>query len=168
MNASIEAARAGEAGKGFAVVADEIRVLADDSRETANNIQAISAMVTQAVEELAKNANAMLQFMDTTVLADYDKFVDVANQYHTDADSMDDILREFKEKAQELADTMSNMTEGIDGINIAVDESAQGVTVAAQSTSQLVEALGAIKAEADTNKEISSQLQGEVKRFKNI
>lgn len=168
LNASIEAARAGEAGKGFAVVADEIRVLADNSRDTANNIQAISVMVTQAVEELAKNANDMLQFIDSTVLADYDKFVDVANQYHTDADSMDDILREFKDKAQELASTMSNMTEGIDGINIAVDESAQGVTVAAQSTSQLVEALSAIKSEADTNKEISGQLQGEVRRFKNI
>ena len=36
------------------------------------------------------------------------------------------------------------LAEGIDGINIAVDESAQGVTVAAQS------------------------LQGEVSRFKNI
>lgn len=168
LNASIEAARAGEAGRGFAVVADEIGKLAANSAETANNIQQISVMVTQAVEELAKNANGMLEFIDTTVLADYDKFEDVANQYHADADSMDDILREFKDKAQELADTMSNMTEGIDGINIAVDESAQGVTVAAQSTSQLVEALGAIKAEADTNKEISNQLQGEVKRFKNI
>lgn len=168
LNASIEAARAGEAGRGFAVVADEIGKLASNSADTANNIQQISVMVTQAVDELAKNANDMLQFMDATVIADYDKFVDVANQYYADADSMGSILREFEIKAQELADTMSNMTEGIDGINIAVDESAQGVTVAAQSTSQLVEALSSIKAEADTNKEISRQLQGEVKRFKNI
>ena len=168
LNASIEAARAGEAGRGFAVVADEISVLAGNSRDTANNIQSISALVTEAVENLAKSANDMLEFIDTTVLTDYDKFVNVANIYHNDADSMDDILHEFYNNAQELANTMSNMTEGIDGINIAVDESAQGVTVAAQSTGHLVEALGAIKAEADTNREISQQLQEEVQRFKNI
>ena len=40
---------------------------------------------------------------------------------------------------------MAQMAEGIDGINTAVDESAQGVTVAAQSTGALVEALVTIK-----------------------
>ena len=40
--------------------------------------------------------------------------------------------------------------------------------MAAQNTGQLVEALGIIKEEADTNKQISDQLQGEVKKFKNI
>lgn len=168
LNASIEAARAGEAGKGFAVVANEIRVLADNSRDTANNIQNISVAVTQAVGELARNANEMLNFIDETVLVDYDKFVGIANQYHDDADSMDSMLGEFNDSSKELETTISQITEGIDGINTAVEENAQGVTIVADSTSQLVDLLAGIRGIAEGNKEISDELKVEVQQFKNI
>jgi len=168
LNASIEAARAGEAGKGFAVVADEIRGLADNSRDKTNNIQNISVAVTQAVGELAKNANEMLGFIDDTILVDYDKFVGIANQYEDDADKMNNMLDEFHGSAKELEATISQMTDGIDGINTAVEENAKGITNVADSTSQLVELLAGIRGLAENNQKISDELKEEVDRFQNI
>ena len=168
LNASIEAARAGEAGRGFAVVADEIGKLATNSSTTANNIQSISLMVTQAVEDLSKNADDMLQFIDERVLVDYDKFVDVATQYHDDADEINRTLQHFYNNAHQLEDTMENMTSSIEGIATAVSESTDGVTNAAQNTGYLVEALDVIKKEASANKDISELLSGEVSKFKYI
>ena len=168
LNASIEAARAGELGRGFAVVADEIGKLATSSTTTANNIQSISVMVTQAVEELSKNADDMLQFIDERVLVDYDKFVDVATKYHDDADEINRTLQHFYNNAHQLEDAMETMTTSIEGITVTISESTEGVTNASRSTGQLVEALDGIEKEAYANKDISELLSGEVSKFKYI
>lgn len=168
LNASIEAARAGAAGKGFAVVAEQIRLLADNSRTAASNIQDISGIVTEAVGTLSRNANEMLQYINDTILGDYDKFVGIANQYKEDAERINDIITEFNEQTSVLETTIGTMASGIDGITTTVDECARGISSSAESTSQLVLAITEIEEETGNNKAISDSLQSEVAKFKKM
>lgn len=168
LNASIEAARAGEAGKGFAVVADEIRQLADNSRNTANSIQVISASVVEAVKCLMKNANDLVAFLNETVVADYQGFEGVADLYYEDAEKVEDIVKEFKNSIAFLQTTMNEMGDGISNISTAISESSLGVTEAAGNVGDLATRISEIKDETESNLEISQELYNEVNRFKQI
>lgn len=52
LNASIEAARAGEAGRGFAVVAQEVGNLANSTKESLDEVEAVIARVQSNVNEI--------------------------------------------------------------------------------------------------------------------
>ena len=140
LNASIEAARAGDAGRGFAVVATEISQLAAASQEAANRIQQINSVVTQAVHNLADNANGLVQYMNESILPEFEEFVTAGSEYKNKATYIENVMNEFESKTDSLKNTMVEIQKSINTIAHAIEEGAKGVSNAADSTQVLVTA----------------------------
>ncbi|MBD5452446.1 MAG: methyl-accepting chemotaxis protein [Lachnospiraceae bacterium] len=168
LNASIEAARAGEAGKGFAVVADEIRQLADSSRATANRIQEINSVVTNAVYNLAGNANNLVEYVNDSILPEFENFVSSGVQYRDNATYIESVMNEFTAKTDDLRNAVDEIAGSIGTITDAIEEGANGVTGAAESTQALVADMENISSRMEENQEIAAALQKETDVFKNF
>lgn len=165
LNASIEAARAGEAGKGFAVVATEISQLASASQEAANRIQQINSVVTQAVHNLADNANGLVKYMNDSILPEFESFVESGSEYKNKASYIESVMNEFEEKTDSLKSTMVEIQSSINTIAHAIEEGANGVSNAADSIQILVGDMDNISSRMDENFEIATDLKKETAIF---
>lgn len=99
LNASIEAARAGEAGRGFAVVAEQICKLAEQSNNSAEEIEKIIA-------EVMSESNKMVEIMD---------------EVRSNMDHQQAKLEETKTKYNAVAEGVENSLENIDSIKEKMD-----------------------------------------------
>ena len=168
LNASIEAARAGDAGRGFAVVATEISQLAAASQEAANRIQQINSVVTQAVHNLADNANGLVQYMNESILPEFEEFVTAGSEYKNKATYIENVMNEFESKTDSLKNTMVEIQRSINTIAHAIEEGAKGVSNAADSTQVLVTDMENISNRMDENFEIATDLKKETAIFTKI
>lgn len=134
LNASIEAARAGEHGKGFAVVAEEVSKLADQSKESANLIVAL----TQEIKADTKNVEKAVENSLVSVQDGVQIIVDAGTSFATISEAINTMTSQI----EDVSATAEQLSAGAEQVSASVQEISSGTQQTAGSIEVIVNAMG--------------------------
>lgn len=164
LNASIEAARAGELGKGFTLVAEEIRTLADQSRESSEQIKAIvneliensnvSAETTRKVSEAFEKQTEKISRTEGIYQSLNKEIAQVSNAIG----GIDGEVRELKDSKDMIDDGIAALPEAVEENSVSTQETLQAVELFEESATKYKES-------ADQVKSVSDDLVENIKKF---
>lgn len=165
LNASIEAARAGEQGRGFAVVAGQIQKLAEQSDDSAKQIEVI-------INSLISDSEKAVETMD-----DIQKIMVVQNDKVNQTDSrftevkqgIDESIvgiRAIEKQTNRLNDTRVKIIDGVQNLSAIAEENAAATQETAASVTEASEIVDNIATSAGELKSIADQLKESIGLFK--
>ena len=165
LNASIEAARAGEAGRGFAVVADQISKLADQSSESAHQIEEV---VRTLLENSDKEVEIMSQVKEVIgrESSELERTQQIFASVYEGIGASIDAVRNIAEKAESLDTSRANVIDIVSTLSSIAEENAASTEQTSASTAELNSTIYGITSDMDRLKSAVEELSAQMGRFK--
>jgi len=157
LNASIEAARTDAGGEGFAVVADEVKALAEETKESAaeieGRIERVQAKTAQSVEGMHETSDRITAGVETVEGA-----IDALEEIAEYVEETDRRIQEIHEATEAQADSSGAVVEMVDEVASISEETASQAEGVADAAEQQTMTLASVSEDAEDLAERSAEL----------
>lgn len=164
LNASIEAARAGEQGRGFAVVAAQIQKLAEQSNESARQIEEIINILiaeSQKSVETMEEVKVVIEKQNENVANTEDAFQNVKNGIDNSIEG----IRTIAGKTEKLDEARVRVVDVVQNLTAIAQENAASTEETSASAAEVGAIMTNIAENASQLNQIANELEESVKQF---
>ena len=164
INASIEAARAGDSGRGFAVVAEEIKMLSDQSEQSASKIRDIISSLISTVEE-ANEAVKNVSNIITRQNKDIEDTEKAFSRVMSCVKKSEQQVEEISNNNDVLGEAKDTITELISNLSAIAQENAAMSCESNLSMEDLGREMTSIMSEIDKTSQVAEELNANMGKF---
>lgn len=164
LNASIEAARAGEQGRGFAVVAAQIQKLAEQSNESARQIERIILSLIEDSDKSVITMNEVKEIMEQQS-QNVMKTNEQVAQLVEEVEQSIGVIDEVSAKIAKINEARSSVVDTVQNLSAIAEENAASTEETSASVTEISGIINEIADEAHELKTISNQMDETMSMF---
>lgn len=165
LNASIEAARAGEQGRGFAVVAGQIQKLAEQSDESAKQIEAITNSLIRDAEEAVETMNEVQEIMRQQTLK-VNQSERTFGDVKVGIDQSITSINAIAQQTSKLDEARAKVIDGVQNLSAIAQENAASTQETSASVSEVSSIVEDISTSAAQLESIADELKKSIGQFR--